>query len=268
VAYLRARDALDQLGFFSFEWYPFDNGCRPVGPQLARAAGMLAELMHRQTLDGLPANIPRIVTEYGYSAFATRDEVDLSGAVLDADIAAEFLALGGARAYLYGYEPGQLMSEPPQCNTWGNLTLLQSDSRHRIKAPVAAYWAMRLLTRSWVEPGAAPNTLLSTSATAAAPVAAYALRRPDGTLAILLLNKDPRGARAVSIALAGEGAPRPLTGPLAMEQLSSAQYVWHPAGERGNARPDGPPARLTLDAGPQTALTLPPLSITVLSSAR
>jgi hypothetical protein len=267
LAYLRSHRALDELGFFSFEWYPFDNGCRPVGPQLSRAAGMLAEVMHRQTLEGLPANIPRIITEYGYSAFATRDEVDLSGAVLDADIAAEFLALGGARAYLYGYEPSELMSEsPPQCNTWGNLTLLQSNARRQVKAPVAAYWATRLVTRSWVEPGAAPNTLLATSATGAAPVAAYALRRPDGSLAILLLNKDPRRARAVSIAFAGQGTPRPLTGQVAIEQLSRARYVWHPAGERGYARPDGPPARATLDAGPGTNLDLPPLSITVLRS--
>jgi hypothetical protein len=268
LAYLRAHDALGQLGFFSFEWYPFDNGCRPIGPQLAGAAGVLAEVMHRQTLDGLPANIPRIITEYGYSAFATRDEVDLAGAVLDADIAAEFLALGGDRAYLYGYEPSELMSELPQCKTWGNLTLLQSDSRRRIKAPVAAYWATRLLTQDWIEPGGAPNTLLATSATDGAPVAAYALRRPDGTLAILLLNKDPRRARAVSISLAGENAVGPLTGPVAFEQLSSARYVWHPAGERGHAHPDGPPARAMLDAGPRTELTLPALSITVLRSNR
>jgi hypothetical protein len=266
LAYLRAHDALGQLGFFSFEWYPFDNGCRPIGPQLARAAGMLAEVMHRQTLDGLPANIPRIITEYGYSAFATRDEVDLAGAVLDADIAAEFLALGGERAYFYGYEPSELMSELPECETWGNLTLLQANSRHRIKAPVAAYWATRLLTQDWIQPGAAPNTLLANSATAGAPVAAYALRRPDGTLSILLLNKDPRRARAVSIALSSAGSVGPLTGPVTAEQLSSARYIWHPAGERGHARPDGPPMRATLDLGPRTKLTLPPLSITVLRS--
>jgi hypothetical protein len=266
VTYLGAHGALDQLGFFSFEWYPFDNGCQPVGPQLARAAGMLAEVVHRQTLEGMPARIPWIIAEYGYSTFATRDEVDLSGAVLDSDVAAEFLALGGARAYLYGYEPSELISEPPRCNTWGNLTLLQSDSRHRVKAPVAAYWATRLLTRSWVEPGAAPNTLLATSATGAAPVAAYALRRPDGRLAILLLNKDPHRARAVSIALSGQGPPRSLTGQVTIEQLARAQYVWHPGGDRGYARPDGPPARVTLDAAPGTELDLPPLSITVLRS--
>jgi hypothetical protein len=227
---------------------------------------MLAEVMHRQTLDGLPADIPRIITEYGYSAFATRDEVDLAGAVLDIDIAAELLALGGQRAYLYGYEPSELMSELPHCKSWGNLTLLQSYSRHRIKAPVAAYWATRFLTQDWIQPGAAPDTLLATSATAAAPVAAYALRHPDGALAILLLNKDPHRAGAVSIDVAGEGSVGPLTGSVTAEQLSSARYVWHPAGERGRARPDGPPARVTLDLGPRTELTLPPISITVLRS--
>jgi hypothetical protein len=97
-------------------------------------------------------------------------------------------------------------------------------------------------------------------------VAAYALRRPDGSLAILLLNKDPHRAQAVSIALTGDGPPRSLAGPVTLEQLSSARYVWHPAGEHGFAQPDGPPARATFDAQPGTELQLPPLSITVLRS--
>jgi hypothetical protein len=264
IDYLRAHGALDQLGFFSFEWYPFDNGCRPIGPQLARAAGMLAAVMHRQVLDGLPPGIPRIVTEYGYSAFATRDEVDLAGAVFDADAAAEFLALGGKAAHLYGYEPSELIRELPHCDTWGNLTLLQADPGHRVKAPVAAYWGTRLLTQSWAQPGEAANVMVATSATGKAPVAAYALRRPDGTLSVLLLNKDPRRARHVALDLTGDGPSRRLTGAVTIEQLSGARYVWHPAGERGYARPDLPPARSTFDAGPATTLTLPPLSITVL----
>jgi hypothetical protein len=263
VDYLRAHSALGELSFFSFEWYPFDNGCRPLARQLARAAGMLAELMHRQSLDGLPPTIPRIVTEYGYSAFAAEREVDLAGAVFDAEVAAEFLALGGETAYLYGYEPSELIRELPQCDTWGNLTLLQSDSRHRVKAPVAAYWGTRLLTQSWAQPGTQPNEMLATSATAGYPVAAYALRRPDGRLAVLLLNKDPRHARRATVALAGDGSLRTLASPLQVEQLARAQYVWHPAGERGYARPDAPPARVLLRAGADTTLTLPPMSITV-----
>jgi len=268
VNYLRAHGALDQLGFFSFEWYPFDHGCQPVGPQLAQAAEMLAAVMHHQSTEGIPPGIPRIITEYGYSAFATRDEVDLSGAVLDADIAANFIALGGDSAYLYGYEPSELMRELPQCDTWGNLTLLQSDSRHRAKAPVAAYWGTRLLTQSWVQPGAQPNVMLATTATGAASVAAYALRRPDGTLSILLLNKVTSRAQPVTLGLAGDGPSRLLIGPLTVEQLSSAQYVWHPARERGYAHPDLPPTQGTIDARPGTVLTLPPLSITVVRTER
>jgi hypothetical protein len=256
--------ALAELGFFSFEWYPFDNGCRPVAPQLARAAGMLAALMHRQTLDGLPPGIPQIVTEYGFSAFAARDEVDLAGAVFNADAGANFLALGGQTAYIYGYEPSELIRELPYCNTWGNLTLFQSDSAHHIQAPVAAYWETRLLTQSWVQAGVARNVMVATSATGGAPVATYALRRPDGRLSILLLNKDPLRARPVAFSLTGDGPSRPLTGAVTVEQLSSARYVWHAAGELGYARPDGPPARGAFSAGPGSELTLPPLSITVL----
>jgi hypothetical protein len=261
VDYLRAHEALDQLNFFSFEWYPFDDGCRPVGPQLARAAGMLAEVMHRQAIDGLPPQIPRIITEYGYSAFATRDEVELPGAVLDADVAAQFLALGGQRAYLYGYEPSELIEELPGCSSWGNLMLLQS--RRRQLARVAAYWGARMLTRSWAQPGVQANEMLATSATGGAPVAAYALSRPDRRLALLLLNKDPRSRRAVRVELSADGHRRPLTGPLTIEQLSSAQYRWHAAGERGYPRIDRPPARRLLDAA-SAELELPPLSITVL----
>jgi hypothetical protein len=266
VGYLRAHGALGQLGFFSFEWYPFDNGCRPVGPQLARAAGMLAEVMHRQAIDGLPSQIPRIITEYGYSSYATSDEVELAGAVLDADIAAEFLALGGQRAYLYGYEPSELIEELHGCSSWGNLTLLQSSPRDEQLAPVAAYWGTRLLTGSWAQPGAQHNKMLATSATGGAPVAAYALRRPDRRLAVLLLNKDPRSRHAVKVELSAGGRPRPLTGRVTLEQLSSAQYLWQAAGERGYPRRDRPPARRLL-ASPPAELELPPLSITVLRTA-
>jgi hypothetical protein len=57
-----------------------------------------------------------------------------------------------------------------------------------------------------------------------------------------------------------------LTGPVTLEQLSSAQYLWQAAGERGYPRRDRPPARRLLGDAP-AELELPPLSITVLRTA-
>src|SRR5256885_15319833 len=123
---------------------------------------------------------------------------------------------------------------------------------------------MRLIARSGSQPGQMANTMRATSATGRAPVAAYALLRPDRKLSVLLLNKAPRRARPVAIEAAGHRQTLPLTGPVTVEQLSSAQYVWHQAGERGYAHPDRPPARRSFRAGRATTLTLPPLSLTVL----
>ena len=219
--------------------------------------------MHHQRADGLPSGIPRIITEYGYSPFAARPEVDIAGAVLDADIAAYFLALGGDSAYLYGYEPSELIRELPQCNSWGNLTLLQSDSQHRVKTPVAAYWGTRLITQSWAQPGSAPNTIVATSATGGAPVASYALRRPDGRLSILLLNKELHRARRVAVSLAADGTQT--SAERSRERRGALEHAVRMARGR-RTRPCEPERSAGAEhagGGIGTELRLPPLSITV-----
>jgi hypothetical protein len=254
---LRARRALGELGFFSFEWYPFDDVCADSARQLAQADGLLTAVLARQAAHGLPAALPKIVTEYGFSAFAGRAEVDRAGALFDVDAVARFLTLGGAAAYLYGYEPDQLIRESPACHTWGNLTLFQSTWDRRIGHPVAAYWAMRLLARTWAQPGDGAHALLAPArirdATGDPLVTAYPVRRPDGRIAMLVLNKDLRHARTVRLA--------PLSGPLDVWTLSELTYRWHPRGELGYASPDAAPRHtVSTDA----TVTLPPMSLVVL----
>ena len=245
-----------RLSFFSFEWYPFDNGCAAVGPQLARAPAMLAATLRRQRAEGVPARVPIDITELGYSAFAARAEVDLPGALLDADAIGTLLTHGGDAAYVYGPEPDQLIRELPQCDTWGNLTLWLSRSDRRIKHATAALWAARLLSRTWTQPGDAPHRLLATSVSPGAAVSAYAVRRPDGRLAVLLVNRDPRRAYAAALRVGGVAA-----GPLETSTLSRADYRWHPAGPGGYPRPDAPPVRATVAGAAPVAL--PPLSLVV-----
>lgn len=254
VAYLRGHGALGELGFFSLEWYPFDNTCDAPGPQLARSSQTLASVVAAQLADGLPAQVPRLITEYGYSAFAGRAEVELPGALLNADVVGQWLASGGSAAYLYGYEPDSLMSEVAGCSSWGNLTLLLSDSSRRIRYNLPTYWAARMLTQDWTLPGDGVHSVLQTSVSGggAPSLGAYALRRPDGKLSLLLLNKST--TQSVNVELPS------LHGPLAVTSYGPAQYRWRPAKAAGHPLRDLPPVQSTLAGGP---LVLPSLSLTV-----
>lgn len=262
LAELRATGTLRDYGFFSFEWYPFDDLCADPTAQLAAAPGLLETVLANERRDGLPAHLPVLMTEYGYSAYAGRPEVDLSGALLNADTVGAFLAGGGTAAYLYGLEPDMLLRELHRCDTWGNLTLFVSDAAHRVRFPAATAWAARMLTRDWTAPRDRLETMLATTVSGPATVTAYALRRPDGSLALLLLNKG-RGATTVALTASRHGVADPLRGRVALVQLSPARYRWNAAGPNGFARPDGPPARWTARIGPQGRIALPPRSLTV-----
>lgn len=266
---LRRLHASRRLSFFSFEWYPFDNGCLSPWGQLARAPGMLSSVLDKQRAEGLPSSLPKLITEYGYSAFSTRDMVEMPGALLNADTVGRFLADGGSTAYLYGYEPDSLINELP-CNSWGNLILFRSDDNRNIRQPVATYWGARMLTQDWAQPGDGLHTVLAADATPTdaygrALVTAYAIRRPDARIALMLINKDPARAWTLDVRLRSGGAERAPSGTMDVISYSSAQYRWHAVGDHGYARPDRPPARLAQPAG--QPLTLPPLSLTVVRFA-
>ncbi|GAC1438465.1 MAG: hypothetical protein NVSMB51_14410 [Solirubrobacteraceae bacterium] len=257
IEYLRRHRALDQLGFFSLEWYPFDNTCAAAGPQLASAPRALADIVRAQLADGLPPAIPRVITEYGYSAFAGQAEVELPGALLDADVVGQWLASGGSAAYLYGLEPDGLQSELTGCKSFGNLTLLLSDSARHIRAPLPTYWATRMLTQDWTQPGGGHHLMLASSVSGSALLSAYTLRRPDGSLAVLLLNRDP--LHAVSVTLPA------LHGPLNLVGYGPDQYSWRAAGAAGHPLLDLPPARSTLAAG--SPVRLAPLGLAVVTAS-
>jgi hypothetical protein len=250
VRYLRSHHALKELGFFSFEWYPVDDVCAPAAAQLMRAPGLLASIVKRQRDAGLPARVPLMITEFGYSAFAAQPEVDLAGAISNVDTVGQFFALGGTQAYLYGLEPQNVMQESRYCRTTGNLTLFRSDDTHRVKYRVASYWAARLVNREWVQPGNAAH-VVRTAASDDPAVSVYALVRPDGRLSLLTANRDPSQGRSVHFSL-------PLHCALDVFRLSPMEYRWHARGARPS--PDLPPAHLVVRAD---ALTLPPSSVAV-----
>jgi hypothetical protein len=247
---LRARDRLADFAFFSFEWYPFDNLCEPPQPQLLRAPQIFERVLQQWRSEGVPRTIPWLATEYGYSSYAGQPEVDLHGAILNTEFVAQFLADGGGAAYFYGLEPDVLLREL-HCPTYGNLLLFLSDAEHHIRYRLATYHAARLLTTVWLQPGGA-HTMLAVDG-ASPTLSAFAVRRPDGRVALLVLNKDAKAA-TVRVRLGAADARA-----LDVHQFSSHDYVWHADEERGHPDPDREPRMFRA----AREVALPPLSITV-----
>jgi hypothetical protein len=103
LRFVRASDS--PFDFFSFEYYPFDDVCGDAAPQLLEVPRRLQEMLS-SLHDDVPPEIPWLMTEFGYSVFAGRHEVDIENALFHADTVGTFLTAGGSKAYLYGYEPG------------------------------------------------------------------------------------------------------------------------------------------------------------------
>ena len=127
VNYMRERGRMEDFDFFSFEWYPFDDVCEnPAGP-LARHPAMLTDILKPQEAAGLPPDMPKVITEYGYSSFAGLPEVELPGAIVNAETAACCSPSAARRATCTGWNPNDVFQEDEgkPCNSWGNLMLFQ-----------------------------------------------------------------------------------------------------------------------------------------------
>lgn len=273
--FLDALDAQHDAGafqFFSFEWYPFDEVCDPPAPQVAAAPTMLAAALDRLRAAGLPDSIPRYISEYGYSPFAGAPEVRMDGALLNTETAAGFLAAGGARAYLYGYEPG-LLERNERCESWGNQLVLLADSVGRVRARLATFYAAQLLTTAWLDPRGGTHEMLSTRFTAGAPagtppIGAYAARRPDHRVGVLLVNRDPRQAWRVNLETAvradGPDGGLPVASDVAeIWQYGREEYAWRADGPAGRPIRSRPPRHRRALGAAARSIVLPPWSIGV-----
>ena len=256
IDYLTQRGQLRDYGFFSFEWYPFDNGCGDTASQLIAHPAILRGVLERLKRDGLSRDIPWFISEYGYSAFANRPEVDMEGAMLNAETVALFLTLGGTRAYLYGFEPNSLMDEL-SCNSWGNNAMFLAGDEGQSFASTAIYWAARLINEQWVQPGKLPHQIYAADADVPV-ISAYAIRRPDRKWSVLVINKDPHQAYALSF------TPLP-RGDIETYRYSRDQYVWKANGAHGRPSTNAPPRYDSVPAG--DSITVPPFSVSIVRFA-
>ena len=266
VRYLRQRGREQDYQFFSFEWYPFDSIGAPAAPQILQSAERLRGILNEWKLNGLSDKIPWMITEYHYSRFGAEAEMGLEGAMVCAEVAPLFLSLGGSRAYFQQLEPGTMVREP-WCNSWGNQLMLLADDNGHLLGKLATYWALQMVATRWVESGGKPHDLHpvrveTLPADDVAKLSAFAVKRPDNSWGLLLINKDPQKTFTARLFFdpVDVGGHRRMGEAKMLDQFSREQYEWIPDGDNGCPRRSLPPRR-TIVTGPE--VSLPPYSISV-----
>src|SRR5438270_5867011 len=173
------RTAKVPFDFFSFEFYPFDNICAKPAPYLLQTPKRLDSMMASLRSDGVPSDIPWLMSEYGYSVFSGRPEVDIEGALFNADAIGAFLSLGGAKPYLYGYEPNYLQDEL-KCS-WGNLMMLQLNPKNDQVNRLSAFYAAQLINQEWMQPTNETHEIFPVSVSGATLTSILSLARERRT---------------------------------------------------------------------------------------
>ena len=273
LTYLVGHGRLGDLAFFSFEHYPFD-GCQPAAAQLLQEPAQVMGVLAAWKAAGVPTAIPWFITEYGYSSDSAEAESSIDVALWSADFLGAFLSQGGAAAYLYQGLP-QPLDANPSCDSWGALSMFAADDNGQWAANRAQYYAAWLITQQWAEPVNVPQALHPTSGPGLTDpgskqplVTSYALLRPDGRWALLVINKDPKRSHRLPITFTDHASTTTtFRGPVEACVFSSASYVWHPHGANGYAKPNQPPAHTTRSGGPAFSFTFPAYSVTVLRGA-
>jgi hypothetical protein len=224
-------------------------------------------MMKSLRADGVPTSIPWLMTEYGFSVFAGRHEVDIEGALFNADTVGTFLTLGGSKPYLYGYEPNYLQDEL-KCS-WGNLMILQLNPNSDQLNRLSGYYAAQLINKEWMQPTNETHdifrvTIKPSRPTLASVVSVYAVRRPDKQWSLLAINKDPRRTARLNVQFDLSEAQQQVSfaGDVDVIQFSREQYQWYNDGPNGYPIRSLQPMHFTKKAG--ASYDLPPYSLAVL----
>ena len=267
--YLSAHGRLSDLGFLSFEHYPFDP-CPLPWKALLQEPALINGILQTWVADGLPAGLPVYVSEYNLSFDDTKMMPDIFGALWHADFVGSFLAAGGSGAFFYEYEPLPL-DRAASCNSWGNFSMFVTDDTYQIRNRISQYASTQLLTQEWAQPVDAAHDVYPVASTITdrrgnVVVTAYALHRPDGQWALLLVNKDHSRAHAITVNFhnAADSSDHSFAGPVSMITFGRTQYRWHPKGPNGYPKPAGPPVTTMPAGGAGATYVLPKASVTVL----
>jgi hypothetical protein len=272
LAYLKAHNRLGDFAFLSFEHYPFEP-CKGSWADLYEEPRLISHIMDVWRADGLPPEVPMLVTEVNIAWQCDERFVDTWGGLWLADYIGAFLGAGGGESFFFHYLPERLSQE---CGpSWGAFAMLLSDEKFASPArPTAQWFAAQLLTTAWVQPGDGEHRVFRAESDVKdgaghTLVTAYPLERPDGQWSVLLINKDEQQPHAVGLVFRDEaGKERGFSGPVALTRFGAPEFVWQRDAINGHANAGAALAHATLPAATATRITLPPASAVVVTGKR
>jgi F5/8 type C domain len=265
--YLKSHGRISDQAFMSFEHYPFEP-CAVTWSDLYREPELVTHMLQVWKDDGLPENVPMLITESNLSWNLNQSFVDMFGALWLAEYAGAFLTAGGAAIYYFQFFPMPLSHG---CHGWGTFGMFNADEKYQVSQDTSQYFAARLINLEWVKPGDETHHThrawsdLSDGA-GHDLLAVYAVHRPDDLWALMIVNRDQENSHTVSVVFQGlgENANGFFAAPVTMVTFGREQYQWHSDDKNSKAQPDGPPVTSTLPGGPNATFTLPKASLTVL----
>lgn len=267
IAYLKAHRRTSDLAFVSFEHYPFEP-CNITWKTLYQEPQLMKHILQVWREDGVPKNVPLMVTESHLSAHLTGPMSQIFAALWLADSVGSFFEAGGAA---YHHSPIQPEPVNPTClgaATWSNFV---ADKDYNIKGYTSLYFAAHMINLEWVQHRSGVHEMFP-SATGIEDnegnvlVTSYAVRRPDGNWSLMLVNRDQTNPRTLRVVFEDAKSKRKafFSGAVKVVTFGSEQYVWQDAGPNSYADPDGLPVVTTVPGDPRAVFTLPKASIIVL----
>jgi hypothetical protein len=238
----------------SFEHYPFMiNGFTPPNDwaTLYMEPGIMKHVLHMWRQDGVPADVPLIISESGIVAGPSGPGyLGVTGrSIWECDAFGTFFEQGGTAFYRPAINDGAAGhgSLSPEGG---------ADGGGAYGTPAyTPYSSAHIINFEWLQHEAGANKIFPAStdlkdAAGRTVVTSYAVKRPDGNWSLMLLNHDLNAAHPVLLVIDdAKHVSHPFVGPVALVQYSN-----NPS-ENKNIR---------MAATPDGMYTLPAGSITVL----
>ena len=265
VDYLKSHHRLNDLAFVSFEHYPFEP-CEITWKTLYTEPQLMKHILQVWRDDGVPKNVPLMVTENHLAAQLTGPMTTIFAALWLADNVGSFFEGGGAAFYHSPIQPQDLHDT---CEGWASWSNFVADERYNIKGYTSPYFAAQMINREWVQHRSGVHRMFASSSDVKdsdgnALVTSYAVRRPDGNWSLMLVNRDENNSHTIRVIFGARPQDAFFDGNVRVATFGSEQYVWINDGPNSHADPDGPIAARNVQANSQTTFVLPKASVTVL----